>query len=68
MRIGYRAGCSLKDILLFLRIKYYSCSITAVLILGQVVDVELRCQEGERPLQNDKNNDFSVCMEVCEMS
>ena len=34
------------DILFFfLRINYYSCSIVAVLILGQVVDVELRCQE-----------------------
>lgn len=37
------------DILLFLKAKYYSCSTTTVLIFGQVVVVESRCQEGERP-------------------
>ena len=65
---GIKAGCSLKFILLFLRLKYYNCRMLTVRIFGQVSDVELRCQEGEGPFQNDINNDFSACMEVCEMS
>ena len=56
------------DILLFLNIEYYSSRTMTVRIFGQVVVVELRCQEGESPFRNDKDDDFSVCMEVCEMS
>ena len=40
----------------------------AVLILGHVPVVELKCQEGKRAFLTDKNNDFSVIMEVFEMS
>lgn len=58
----------MKDILLFLSIKYYNCRIITVRIFGQVVVVESKCQEGKSPFQNDKDVDFSVCMEVCEMS